>query len=60
MENFHSMCFHEDTALQQDQEEELKYLSGKQRRGKGLQSEESVDKWTRAVSLDHKAAECGC
>ena len=36
MENFHSMCFHEDTALQQDQEEELKYLLGKQRRGKGL------------------------
>lgn len=53
-ENFPSMCFHEDTAWQQDQEEELKYLSGKQRRGKGLQSEESVDKWTRAVSWTTK------
>ena len=48
------MCFHEDTAWQQDQEEELKYISGKQRRGKGLKSEESVDKWTRAVSWTTK------
>lgn len=59
MENFPRVYFHEDTALQQDQEEELKYLSESKEEERGCSQR---NQWTVscAVSLDHKAAECGC
>lgn len=56
-EDFSSMCFPEDTALQLDKEEELTPVWRKGSRGKRLPSVGAVDaSVSRSVLLHHRAA----